>query len=298
MSTQATQILEGPYGVQMELDYLEPGPDEDLDHFGRFAMLVPMNAVARSAIEATARSGSAYHKQFIGQTVVGDKVTKCFTFSLGRLPECAQIGWRVGSGHDALKNRGVDLLLTIEARRVDHDSDENRVAGIHARLNWVKGAGGFFLISDNGEAVMMDGEIYRNDQRPIQPKNSIMIGECVFTLRYFARTPEEHEQFQVELVEFFRVFHNDANPLVLPLPGDDEMRFGDWIFHNPISRGSYGVVYMVVNARTGLPAAAKRILKSPKNGYAVDREIEMTSRISKLTHVSGLRYSFLFCFDR
>lgn len=102
------------------------------------------------------------------------------------------------------------------------------------------------------------------------------------------------EQFQVELAEFFRVFHNDANPLVLPLPSDSEMRFGDWIFQNPISRGSYGVVYMVVNARTGLPAAAKRILKSHRNAYAVDQEIEMTSRISKLTHVSGaLRCSLI-----
>ncbi|KAJ5377686.1 kinase-like domain-containing protein [Penicillium cataractarum] len=223
MLTQATQLLEGPYGVQMELDHLEPGPDEDLDHYGRFAMLVPMNAVARSAIEATSRSGSAYHQQFIGQTFVGDRVTKCFTLSLGRLPEFAHIGWRIGRGRDTLKNRGVDLLLTIEDRRIDQDSDENRVAGIHARLNWVKGAGGFFLIADNGrgEPVMMDGEIYRNNQRSIQLKNSIMIGECVFTLRYYPRNPEEDEQFQVELAEFFRVFHDDANPLVLPLPSDN-----------------------------------------------------------------------------
>jgi hypothetical protein len=159
---------------------------------------------------------------------------------LGTLPEFAQIGWRTGRGRDGLKNRGVDLLLTIEDLRVDQDSEENRISGIHARLNWVKGAGGFFLIADNkrGETVMLDGEIYRNAQRSIQLKNSIMIGECVFTLRYFRRTTEEEEQFQVELAEFFRVvkmFHNDANPLVLPLPSDSEKRFGDWIFQNPIS---------------------------------------------------------------
>lgn len=290
MSTQPTQLLEGPYGAQMELDNLESVPDDNLDHLGRFAMLIPMNAVARSAIEATARSGSAYHQQFIGETVVSERITKCFTLSLGTLPEFAQIGWRIGRGRDSLKNRGVDLLLTIEDPWVDQDSEEGHIAGIHARLNWIKGAGGFFLIADNkrGEAVMMDGEIYRNDQRSIQLKNSIMIGECVFTLRYFPRTPEEEEQFQVELAELFRIFHNDANPLVLSLPGNHEMRFGDWIFQNPISRGSYGVVYMVVNARTGLPAAAKRILKSSINSYAVDREIRMTSRISKLTHVSGI----------
>lgn len=289
MTTQPTQLIEGPYGVHVELDHLETLPDDDLNHFGRFAMLIPMNVVARSAIEATARSGSPYHQQFIGETVVGDRVTKCFALSLGTLPEFAQIGWRIGRGRDSLKNRGVDLLLTVEDRWVDQDSEENRIAGVHARLSWIKGAGGFFLIADNkrGEAVMMDGEIYRNDQRSIQPKNSIMIGECVFALRYFSRTPEEEKQFQVELAEFFRIFHDDTNPLVLPLPSDNEMRLGDWIFQNPISRGSYGVVYMVVNSRTGRPAAAKRILKSHRNGYAVDREIEMASRISKLSHVSG-----------
>lgn len=179
----------------MELDYVEPLSisDSNLDHLGQFAMLIPMNAVARSAIQATARSGSPYHQQFIGETVVSDRITKCFTLSLGNLPECAQIGWRIGRGRDSLKNRGVDLLLTIENedRRIDEDSGENRIAGIHARFNWIKGAGGFFLIADHkkGEPVMIDGEIYRHDQRSIQLKNCIMIGECVFTLRYFSRNP-------------------------------------------------------------------------------------------------------------
>lgn len=297
MLTQPTQLVEGPWGTEMELDYLEPLSNGNLDHLGRFAMLIPMNAVARSAIQATARSGSPYHQQFIDETIVGDRVTKCFTLSLGNLPQFAQIGWRIGRGRDSLNNSGVDLLLTIEDRCIDEDSGESRIAGIHARFNWIKGAGGFFLIADNkkGEPVMMDGEIYRHDQRSIQLKNSIMIGECVFTLRYFSRTPEEEEQFQVELAEFFRVFHDEMNPLVLPLPSDNEMRYEDWIFQRPISRGAYGVVYMVVNARTGVPAAAKRILKSPRNAYAVDREIKMATRISKLSHVSGTTHSPILC---
>jgi len=81
----------------------------------------------------------------------------------------------------------------------------------------------------------------------------------------FPVRPEEEEQFQVELAAFFRVFHDETNPLVLPLPSDNEIRYGDWIFQSPISRGAYGVVYMVVNARTGVPAAAKRPLKSGRN---------------------------------
>ena len=97
---------------------------------------------------------------------------------------------------------------------------------------------------------------------------------------------------------FFRVFHDETDPLVLPLPSDNEIRYGDWIFQSPISRGAYGVVYTVDNARTGVPAAAKRILKSGRNAYAVSREIEMASRISELSHVSGTTYFltlFLTC---
>ena len=199
MLTQPTQLVEGPWGTEMELDYVEPLSisDSNLDHLGRFAMLIPLNAVARSAIQATARSGSPYHQQFIGETVVSDRITKCFTLSLGNLPEFAQIGWRIGRGRDSLKNRGVGLLLTIENedRRIDEGSGENRIAGIHARFNWVKEAAGFFLIADNkkGEPVMIDGEIYRHNQRSIQLKNTIIIGECVFTLRYFSCPPEEEE---------------------------------------------------------------------------------------------------------
>lgn len=261
----------------------EPSPD-DINHF---ATLIPMNRIARSALDATAQSNSAYHQQFIGEIICDSKPTNCFKLSLGTLPEFARLGWRIGKGRDMLRNRGVDLLLTIDEHENDRNSEQDRVAGIHARLNWVKGAGGFFIIADNkkGKGVMMDGEIFRTDQRLIQPKNTIMIGECVFTLQYVARSPAEDDQFHVELTQFFRQFHRDENPLILPTPNENDSRFGDWIFQHPISKGAYGIVYMVINSRTGRPAAAKQILKSQRNAYGVDREIRMATRISKLTHV-------------
>jgi hypothetical protein len=249
-----------------------------------------MNRTARLAVDATTLSNSEYHQQFISETISDNKVTKYFNLSLDILPEFAHLGWRIGRGRGSLKNRGVDLLLCIDEDEGDRSSGEDRVAGIHARFNWVKGAGGFFLIADNkkGKKVMMDGEIFRADQRLIQPKNTIMIGECVFTLRYVNRTPDGDDQFQVELAQFFREFHRDENPLILPTPSEQDSRFGDWIFQHPISKGAYGVVYMVINARTGQPAAAKRILKSKRNEVGVDREIRMATRISEFTHVSSI----------
>lgn len=270
-------------GASTEPNTPEPLPDDD----GRFAMLIPMNGIARSAVNATARLDSEYHRQFISETVSDNKIIKYFNLSLSTLPEFAQLGWRIGRGRESLKNRGVDLLLHIEEGESDRNSEDDRIAGIHARFNWVKGAGGFFLIADNkkGKKVMMDGEIFRADQRLIQRKNTIMIGECVFTLRYVERTAEEDDQFQVELTQFFREFHRDENPLILPTPNENDSRFGDWIFQHPISKGAFGVVYMVINARTGQPAAAKRILKSKRNQVGVDRELRMVKRISEFTHV-------------
>lgn len=280
-------------GVTTEPSTPEPLPDD----VGRFAILIPMDKNARSALDATARSTSEYHQQFISETIYDNKITKCFNLSLHTLPEFAQLGWRIGRGRESLKNRGVDLLLHVEESVDDRNPDDDQVAGIHARFNWVKGAGGFFLIADNkkGKRVMMDGEFFRTDQRLIQPKNTIMIGQCVFTLRYVNRDPQEDDQFQVELAQFFRQFHQDENPLILPTPSENDSRFGDWIFQRPISKGAFGVVYMVINARTGRPAAAKRILKSKKNGVSVDREIRMATRIAKFTHVGSIHYLLPTC---
>lgn len=261
-------------------------PEPTLEDVGQFARLVPVNKLARSAVEATAAKATAYHQQFIDETIYDDKTTKYFKLSLGTLPEFAHLGWRIGKGRKSLRNRGVDLMLSVDEGEEDSVEDD-RVAGIHARFNWVRGAGGFFLIADNkkGKKVMMDGETFRTDQRLIQPKNAIMIGECVFTLQYVSRTADQEDDFQVELTDFFRHFHSELKPLILPTPNENDSRFGDWIFQHPISRGSYGVVYMVINSRTGSPAAAKRILRSRKNEYGVEQEIRMAKKISKLAHV-------------
>lgn len=268
-------------GVTTEPD--TPEPDISGSDCFKFARLLPMSRLACNAVDATARSGSEYHRQFIRETIIENKRVNYFSFSLSELPYFPHIGWRIGKGRDALMHRGVDLLLST-------DDDDDGVAGIHARFNWVKGASGFFLIADNkaGKRVTLNGERFRADQRLIIQNNMIMIGDCVFTLQYTALTPDGKEEFQTELREFFRRFHGEQYPLILPTPGDNDSRFRDWIFQQPISRGAFGVVHMVINSRTGRPAAAKRILKSKKNEYSVDREIEMARRISELTHVSHL----------
>ncbi|KAJ9370755.1 hypothetical protein DTO282E5_4515 [Paecilomyces variotii] len=258
--------------------------EASINDLGRFAILIPDNGQARLAVDATVRLGSVYHQQFIKEVQRDGKWVNAFEFSLSNLPQFAHIGWRIGRGRTSLENRGVDLLLHVEDDA--NIEEEDAVAGIHARFNWVKGAGGFFLIASNkkGKRVMLNGDVFRHDQRLIPHQNAIMIGGCVFTLRYELRNAEEEEQFQVELTQFFRQFHRDENPFVLPTPSENDSRFQDWIFSRPISRGSYGVVYTVVNARSGQVGAAKRILKSRRNARHVNCEIAMTRRISGLVH--------------
>ncbi|OQE85841.1 hypothetical protein PENNAL_c0023G05563 [Penicillium nalgiovense] len=173
--------------------------------------------------------------------------------------------WRIGSGCQDLNNSGVDLLLCIEddEEKGYRGSDEDRVAGIHARFSWLKGAGGFFLVADNKRR-----------------KKVMMNVECVFFLRYENLSAEEDEQFHVELTKHFREHYKTQSPLALPIPKKIDMHFGDWIVQHPISKRAFGIVYMVINIRTGQPAAARQISKSKRNAAAVEQELEMTWRIS------------------
>lgn len=282
MSTVQTQPNAPSRGATTEPD---SSPEPAVEDIGQFARLVPVNRVARVAINATAAKSAYHHRQFIDEVFYDSRPTKCFNLSLAVLPEFPQLGWRIGKGREPLKNLGVDLLLSMDG--IEEDNEDDCVAGIHARFNWVKGAGGFFLIAvhHKGKKVMINGETFRADQRVIRPGNVIMIGECAFTLQFTSRNSEDEDQFQVELTHFFERLHGRDKPLILPTPNEHDSRFGDWIFQHPISRGSYGTVYMVIHSQTGLPAAAKRILKSKKNEYGVDREIRMAEKISKLKHV-------------
>ncbi|KAJ5819057.1 hypothetical protein N7474_004648 [Penicillium riverlandense] len=249
-------------------------------HVYQFARLIPVNEEARVAVEATARTNVEHHRKFIGETIWDNRATKCFSLSLNTLPEFPQIGWRIGRGCRKLRNGGVDLLLYVA-----DEGHVDRVAGLHARFNWVKGAGGFFLISDNeNKRVVVNGEPFRADKRLIyEPRNDILIGGCFFTLQYVNRTHREEGYFQAKLAQVFRQFHHDENPLILSTP-ENYGRFGNWIVQYPISKGAFGIVYMVVHFRTGYPAAAKRIFKSRRNAPSVDREMEMTRRISQVAH--------------
>jgi hypothetical protein len=268
-------------GSTTEPDTPESDRDTALLPQHTFARLIPTNRPARSAIERTRARGSPHHASFLGETTFRDERTPCFDLSLNVLPQFPSIGWRIGSGRDQLQNRGVDLLLC-------NTSKDDNVAGIHARMGWVRGAVGFFLIADNarGKRCTINGDDFTNDRRCIPFKSTITLGECAFTLHYVVRKTEEERRFQIELNAFYRMALEDKNPFILPTPREVDSRFGDWVVQYLISKGSYGTVFMVTHATSGRLAAAKQLVKTGSNATKIEHEISIAKCISKYSHPS------------
>lgn len=162
------------------------------DEEWEFARLVPLNGAAKAAFNRLSVKSNdktlSHHLQFIHDSKREQSQTyRSFVFALGRLPEFAPLGWRIGKGRPKQKNRGVDLLLLA--------NEDDGVAGVHARFAWYKGGGGFFIIADNirGVGVTINGETLSREQRLIPYRNTISIGECFFTLKFSQRSPLQEE---------------------------------------------------------------------------------------------------------
>jgi hypothetical protein len=266
---------------------------KDLEDEGTFAFLLPQNKYARDAISrlaATEDEAFQHHKQFLRlddreNLHVKDR-QDCWIFSLGLLPEFPAIGWRIGKGRSHLPNHSVDILI--------HEGEG--LAGVHARFCWVRGGGGFFIAADNlrGVPVLMNGEILCSTQRLIPFRNSISLGECNFSVKFTKRSRDQEDQFQVELSEFYsRVLRENA-PLLLPTPSGNEVIMGDWIVRNPIASGSFGRVSVVSHIKTGRPAAAKELWRTPRNFHNIDREVSIVKTLKSLTHARISCHS-LYC---
>jgi hypothetical protein len=248
---------------------------------GHFANLIPLNKPAKRAIQATLDDKSATHAH---QYIARHGADHCFALSLGQLPEFPRLGWRIGRGRRKLPRRGVDLLL----RTAGGGNDDDGVAGVHATLSWRSRAAGFFVTAEGrrGATLLLNGEaVARGEHRIVPRGNTIGVGECLFRLEYVGMAPREEETFQVQLRAYVREFCGDENPFILPTPKEHDASFGEWNVQWAISRGAFGTVYMVVHSRSGQPAAAKHLLKTNRNGSAVDREIRMATRISQFSHV-------------
>lgn len=75
---------------------------------------------------------------------------------------------------------------------------------------------------------------------------------------------------------------------MLLTPSENEVRIGDWVVRNPISKGTFGHVSIVTHASTGKPAAVKELWQTPRNSRSVEREVAMARQLLNVKHVCFL----------
>lgn len=257
---------------------------------GVFGHVVPLNKLAKESLRRlaseTERKDTEYHRKFLEVTAEDTQVlqpTYSFVLSLDCLPELPGIGWRIGRGRKKLRNLGVDLLLPTD------DGDDQDIAGLHCRLSWVKGGGGFFLVADNqrGMTVNLNGETLSYSQRLIPYNNTIGVGQYYFSIKFLERNPAEEEEFQSQLLLMYSAVLRESAPMIMPTPSRNEMRIGEWVVRKPIARGSFGHVSSVTHAHTGKLAAAKELWRTPQNSWSIDREVAVCKALMQMTCVSG-----------
>tara|TARA_R110002003_G_scaffold572_9_gene20533 strand:+ start:2034 stop:2840 length:807 start_codon:yes stop_codon:yes gene_type:complete len=162
-------------------------------NFLPLACLIPSNRSARTAIDNTFREGSVYHSNFISHVNYrGCANTPCFELALGGLPEHSDLGWRIGRGSEDLENHGVDLLLA---------TDDDSIARVHARFGWTVHQPNLLLIilNDQNKLCTINGRDFGKGCQCIPPENTILIGDCAFTLLFTHRKQAEEAYFQIEL---------------------------------------------------------------------------------------------------
>jgi hypothetical protein len=182
------------------------------------AHLVPSNSPARLAILRAREEGSTYHSNFITNIEYrGCPNTPCFELALGGLPEHSGISWRIGRGCHEFEHKGVDLLLV---------TDDDGIATTHASFGWTVYEPGLRLIVLNEEHKMctINGRDFSCGNLDIPLENTILIGDCAFTLLFTPRTRAAEDFFQTELQAYIlRLIElqggeeiDNAAPTILP----------------------------------------------------------------------------------
>jgi hypothetical protein len=154
------------------------------------AYLVPSNRPARSAISKARQEQSTYHSNFITEIEYGGcPSTLCFELALGGLPG---VSWRIGRGCNELEDKGVDLLLV---------TDDDSIASIHASFGWTIHTHDLLLIILNKQhkPCTINGREFSYGHEPIPLENTILIGDCAFSLLFTPRTRAAETLFQDEL---------------------------------------------------------------------------------------------------
>lgn len=193
--------------------------------------------------------------------------------------------WRAGRGSRKLKelNRGVELLV-VSANQKGH-----QVAAQHARIRFDLRSGVLMLCGIHNEHPVhyfLDDEtepielLANEEHYLLKTVNRFKLGRLEFRLVY------EHIDGQ-GYTDYVRIRNTmfEADGLSLPhprlraVPSKHRKMVGTAVLHEPLSSGTFGMVYAAVHSRTGEPLAVKEIQIKAKH-TATSGELPLEIKIS------------------
>jgi serine/threonine protein kinase len=189
------------------------------------------------------------------------------------------MGWTVGRGSTKWENLGVDLLV------VAPDDYPYDVDVVHALIQLHPQSGVLMLkgVSETAPVKYYLDEtvdLYFKDRHVLfQKENRFSLGKLDFTLVYEELDEKKYSDY---LCGRNRSLEDDGKSVpdhrILPIPKNAHVKVGNFLHHENISSGGFGLVFAAVEARTGAPFAMKETwIKRPEmlrdKGFQAERDI-------------------------
>lgn len=195
-------------------------------------------------------------------------------------------GWRVGRGAAKLKNRGVDLLVVCPG---EHAYD---VAVVHALIHFHPESGVLMLrgVSDTRPVKYYLDEtvcLYNKDKHVLfQKENRFSLGNLDFSLVYEDLNVEHYADYiKVRNQGLEKAGKGVPSDRVFAIPRMPHVKVDDFVLHDNISSGAFGLVCAAVDVKTGAPVAMKEIWIKRKDmlqdkGLKTEREVSTGFKVS------------------
>jgi len=191
-------------------------------------------------------------------------------------------GWVVGFGRFNHKKRGStsssdrpDVLLALPGT----SGKKYEVAGKHARIFFdQEGTLTLKVFSQRGFPTVIGNTDIGKGQRSITERESrVSFGSLSYILEFAKEMTEE--TFQAGLREYTKqngIFEQNQSlwPDFSATPSPMDHLVGDWNIRSTVGKGTFGTVNATKNVRTGICAAAKKLIrKSNDDVLKIGREI-------------------------
>lgn len=187
-------------------------------------------------------------------------------------PFFPDIGWVIGFGRWSKKqgtdSSPVDLLLATPGT----SSAKFEVAGKHAKLFFDKDAvltlKPIKPISRRGYVTVLGNEEFTEGQRCITARKSrVSFGSLSYSLEFSDMNEEEYNSALRDYLKD-RLYRDVPSSDISAMPSSMDTLVGEWNIRGTVGNGSFGVVNVTKNIRTGETGAAKCLVRNSMETHA------------------------------